>query len=457
MAHGDGRYAKLLRTLSRVDLLILDDWGPEVLTAQQRRDLLEIVEDRYNARSLLITSQILRGAPRKNCKCSEYCYALFWRSGGGNFNPFKDKSRFACGTTLHKHDGVPVPNEENVMLGKFFDSSPGGLLRVRSLREGVHGSLLDSFSGALLQSRYANITARKHLRAAEHFAHWANSHGIAMPQWNDSLLERFGRHLRQRRCPYGHSRPTNQLTGASLFLEHLHITGTISSASADPTDRPAVLVSFRRWMREQRGTLDVSLDNYDIPIRTLLEHLGDSLEQLNAQRLRQCFLMYCSGKSHTLIKHGATALRMFVRFLIAEGRCPVGLEAAIPLVPHWRLSSLPRYLQPEEVERILALCNPITAVGKRDRAILLLLARLGLRAGDIVQLHLSDIDWKDAWVHVYGKSRRQTRLPLTQEVGDALVSYLLEGRPQTDRDRVFLCCSCAVPPLCCPPRRLGHC
>lgn len=333
------------------------------------------------------------------------------------------------------------------MLGKFFDSSPGGLLRVRSLREGVHGSLLDSFSGALLQSRYANITARKHLRAAEHFAHWANSQGIAMPQWNDSLLERFGHHLRQRRCPYGHSRPTNQLTGASLFLEHLHITGTISSAFADPTDRPAVLVSFRRWMREQRGTLDVSLDNYDIPIRTLLEHLGDSLEQLNAQRLRHCFLMYCSGKSHTLIKHGATALRMFVRFLIAEGRCPVGLEAAIPLVPHWRLSSLPRYLQPEEVERILALCNPITAVGKRDRAILLLLARLGLRAGDIVQLHLSDIDWKDAWVHVYGKSRRQTRLPLTQEVGDALVSYLLEGRPQTDSDRVFLCCRAPFRPF----------
>jgi integrase/recombinase XerD len=333
------------------------------------------------------------------------------------------------------------------MLGKFFESSPGGLLRVRSLREGAHGSLLDSFCGALLQSHYANITVRKHLRAAEHFAHWASSHGIAMPQWNDSLLERFGRHLRQRRCPYGHSRPTNQLTGVSLFLEHLRTTGIISSTPVDPTNRPAMLVSFRRWMREQRGTLDVSLDNYDIPIRTLLEHLGDSPEQLNAQRLRQCFLMYCGGKSHTLIKHGATALRMFVRFLIAEGRCPVGLEAAIPLVPHWRLSSLPRYLQPEEVERIVSLCNPITAVGKRDRAILLLLARLGLRAGDIVQLRLSDIDWKDAWVHVCGKSRRQTRLPLTQEVGDALVSYLQEGRPQTDSDRVFVRCRAPFRPF----------
>ena len=73
------------------------------------------------------------------------------------------------------------------MLEKCFDSSPGGLLRVRSLREGVHGALLDSFSAALLNSRYANITTRRHLRAAEHFANWANSHSIAVPQWNDSL------------------------------------------------------------------------------------------------------------------------------------------------------------------------------------------------------------------------------------------------------------------------------
>lgn len=333
------------------------------------------------------------------------------------------------------------------MLEKCFDSSPGGLLKVRSLREGVHAALLDSFSAALLDSLYANITIRRRLRAAEHFAHWANSHSIAVPQWNDSLLERFSHHLRQQRCAYGHSGPTNQLTGASLFLEHLRSTGIISSTKVDPTDRPAMLVSFRRWMHEQRGTQDASLDNYDIPIRTLLKYLGGRLEQLNAQHLRQCFLMYCGGRSHARIKHGATALRMFVRFLISEGRCPVGLEAAIPLVPHWRLSSLPRYLQCEEVEQILALCNPITAVGKRDRAILLLLARLGLRAGDIVQLRLGDIDWKDAWIHVCGKGRRQTRLPLTQEVGGALVSYLQEGRPQTDSDRVFVRCRAPFRPF----------
>jgi site-specific recombinase XerD len=86
-------------------------------------------------------------------------------------------------------------------------------------------------------------------------------------------------------------------------------------------------------------------------------------------------------------------------------------------------------------------------VGKRDRAILLLLARLGLRAGDIVHLHLSDLDWQGAWVEVCGKSRRQTRLPLTQEVGDALVSYLQHDRPPTDSDRVFVCCRAPFRPF----------
>jgi site-specific recombinase XerD len=184
-------------------------------------------------------------------------------------------------------------------------------------------------------------------------------------------------------------------------------------------------------MREQHDTQDVTLDNYDRAIRALLAQFGAQPARLDARSLRRCFLRYCDGKSFARIKHGATALRMFVRFLIAEARCPPGLEAAIPLIPHWRLLSLPRYLQPDEVERTVASCDPNNAVGKRNRVILLLLARLGLRAGDVLQLHLADIDWKHAWIQVCGKGRRHARLPLTQEIGDALVAYLQHGRPQS--------------------------
>jgi site-specific recombinase XerD len=128
---------------------------------------------------------------------------------------------------------------------------------------------------------------------------------------------------------------------------------------------------------------------------------------------------------------------MFLRFLIAEGKCVAELSGAIPVLAHWRLSSLPRYLQPEEVERTISSCGP-TPVGRRDHVILLLLARLGLRAGDIVQLRLGDIDWEGAGIQVSGKGHRQTRLPLTQEIGDAIVAYLQDGWPRTDTDVLFI-------------------
>src|SRR5207247_2170168 len=129
---------------------------------------------------------------------------------------------------------------------------------------------------------------------------------------------------------------------------------------------------------------------------------------------------------------------MFLRFLIAEGQCAVGLDAAIPTVAHWRLASLPRYLPGKEVERLIASCDPASTVGRRDRAILLLLARLGLRAGDVAHLQLRDIDWQGACIHVRGKSHHEARLPLSQEVGQAIVDYLQHGRPRTNIEYVFV-------------------
>jgi integrase/recombinase XerD len=116
---------------------------------------------------------------------------------------------------------------------------------------------------------------------------------------------------------------------------------------------------------------------------------------------------------------------MFLRFLISQGKCPNSLYASVPTLAHWRLSALPRYLQPDQIEQIMASADPKTPLGSRNRAILLLLARLGLRAGDVVRLRFSDVDWKEGVIRVSGKGRRETVLPLSQEVGDALAAYIL--------------------------------
>lgn len=323
------------------------------------------------------------------------------------------------------------------MLSELFDSAA----RIHGLRAGPAAAELDAFAHVLSQVRYAQITARRHLRAAEHFVWWANRHGMAVSELSEQSLDRFGRHMPRCRCRrYGHS-DRGLLYGARLFLRHLENTGIIKVASvASPIPEPALLMTFREWMHQQRGACASTVDNYAVHIRELLRHVGVELDKLDARGLRQFVMEGSQTCGWAAAKKRTTALRMFVRFLIADGKCAVGLDGAIPVLAHWRLSALPRYLQEDEVERVIASCDITSPVGKRDRAILLLLARLGLRAGDIVQLRRRDIDWRGAWLHVSGKGRRHTRLPLTHEVGRALVAYLKEGRPPTDTDVVFVRC-----------------
>ncbi len=132
--------------------------------------------------------------------------------------------------------------------------------------------------------------------------------------------------------------------------------------------------------------------------------------------------------------------------MIAEGKCPSGLEHALPTLAHWRLSTLPRYLPSSEVERVIETCDGQKALGARDRAVVVLLARLGLRASDIVELRLSDIDWRDASFCVLGKGGREVRLPLSQEVGDAILNYL-KYRPPIHTDKVFVSARAPIRPL----------
>jgi site-specific recombinase XerD len=129
---------------------------------------------------------------------------------------------------------------------------------------------------------------------------------------------------------------------------------------------------------------------------------------------------------------------MFLRFLISQGKCPASLYAAVPSVAHWRLSALPHYLQPDQVEKIIASADPKTPIGSRNRAIFLLLARLGFRAGDVVRLRFSDLDWEEGMIRVSGKGRRETVLPLSQEVGDALAAYIKDHRPPANTNAVFV-------------------
>jgi integrase/recombinase XerD len=322
------------------------------------------------------------------------------------------------------------------MFEQFFNRST----RIQSLRDSPGGPLLEDFAKDLYQEGYAKITSRRIIRASEHLLYWTDREGIPISSLANTSLERFDRHLDQCQCPrFGHRNRMQLLNGARLFLEHLRGAGVITAPDVESTVQdPVLLAAFRQWMQQQRGTSDLTLYNYSLYIRDLLKHLGEDPGRFNARSLRQFVLKKSQQNGWGAAKICTTALRMFLRFLIADGKCAVGLDGAIPSLAHWRLSSLPRYVQPEEVEYIITSCDLNSPIGRRDRAILLLLARMGLRAGDVFKLRLGDIDWEEAWLYVSGKGRRQARFPLTQEVGSAILDYLQDGRPSTETDAVFI-------------------
>lgn len=312
---------------------------------------------------------------------------------------------------------------------------------VRKLRDGPARPYLEAFAKELYRTGYARITACRHLRAAAHLMHWARRKGLSPTSFNDRWVESFRHHLPQCHClGYGRRSHAEPWNGARQFLAYLRRAGVVRASAAEGRSPrvPVLLDAFSQWMREQRGASPRTLDTYSFFIRDFLRTVGQQPRRYKAHRLRQFVLEGSRRWGRARARNAVTALRMFIRFLIAEGKCSVGLDACVPTMANWRLSALPRYLQPEQVERIVAACDSHTKVGVRDRAIVLLLARLGLRAGDLVLLRLGDIGWKEGWISVTGKGRRPTRLPLSQELGKALVAYLQQARPPADTDIVFL-------------------
>ena len=304
-------------------------------------------------------------------------------------------------------------------------------------RTGPAGEYLDEFIVWLegLGFRYCSI--RFIVRGANAFARWAQRPIEALDA--DALCA-FGRHLDTESYLQYPSGPYNHhYVSARHFIHFLEASGRVPlPAPTEPAaDEPALWYAFCDWMRTQRGTMEVTLKNYRLSILALIQTLGDQPTQFNAKALREFVLERAQQQSVASAKNMVTAVRMMVRFLIATGRCKPGLDHALPTIARWRLAALPKYLPAEEVERIIASCNLTTLIGIRDRAVLLLLARLGLRAGDVATLMFEHIDWQNATLQVAGKNRRAERLPLAQEVGDAIIDYL-QQRPALDGPYVFI-------------------
>lgn len=320
------------------------------------------------------------------------------------------------------------------MLNIYF-SAPKMLGHLRS---GPGGPYLDGFAAALERQGYSAGTAARYLRAAAHLGHVVARRG-AMP--SDIDLAVFSEHLRTCRCPraMGGRRNHHTIFGARLFRQHLVAIGVCRSAAAALQHaEPCRVAHFKVWLRKHRGASDPTIKLYARDAAHLMAALGDDPERWEPAAIRSFFLDRASHCGNRTVEKLTTSLRAFLRYLAVTGRCRAGLADVVPGYARWRLADLPRYLSAEQVNRLIAACDGEVVARRRDRAVVLLLARLGLRAGDVAQLRLDDIEWETGSLRVSGKSRYEVRLPLPQDVGDAIAAYLACRSSTCSSDHVFL-------------------
>ena len=325
-----------------------------------------------------------------------------------------------------------------------------GPTTAQRLRSCILGSYLDTFSAGLLALGHKQSTIRSKLWVVSDLTRWMCKKHLAVVDLDERRIDEYlhARRRRGRGCRgFG---PT-----ARRLLEQLRSGGVVRRATATLADSPvaALLARYEGYLRRERALEDSTIAAYQSFVRAfVMERLDANAagpDSLRPGHVRDFLLTRVGRMAPRRAQFMATALRSFLRFLFLRGETETDLSFTIPRVRRWRLSSVPRHMSARDVERLLRACDRSTATGRRDYAILLLLAKLGLRASEVLALELSDLHWRQGEIVVRGKGLVHDRLPLLPDVGEALALYLQKDRPAGDSRRVFLCRRA-------PHRGLGH-
>ena len=323
------------------------------------------------------------------------------------------------------------------MLENYFKSDHA----LRRLRTEPTGRYMDDFAETLHAKGYGVWAGQAYLRAAAHLGIWIKQQGLSVTTLNEEVIGEFALHLPSCRC-LGKNKGIydDAVIGARHFLRYLRDTGVATTYGTllQKPSFPDLVDGFQRWMLRHRGVSESTLTVYRSILTKLLGAIGEIPGNYNAQALRQGVEIQTSCCGTNWAKLVITTARMFLRYLVVHDLCAPALVDALPTIAHWKRASCPDYLSQEEVEKLICACNPTTAKGARDRAVLLLLVRLGLRAGDILHLRHGNIDWEQGALQVNGKGRRQSVLPLPQDAGDAILNYVEHWRPAIHDEHVFL-------------------
>jgi integrase/recombinase XerD len=305
-------------------------------------------------------------------------------------------------------------------------------------QDGPLGPFIDSYAAEMREKGYAQHTCELQVRLVADFGRWLARRGIRAGEITTELFQLYLRSRARRRRPTG-----NDLSALRRLL-NLLVRQRVVSTPVPPLATPAEQLQreFRCYLQEERALASTTQNYYSNFVGEFLAELYGG-GAVNLSRLCAADVTgFVQRRSITIqskrVQLMTTALRSFLRYARYRGTIDKDLAACVPAVANWKQSTIPRALPQEQVEQVLASIDRNTAIGRRDYAILLVLARLGLRAGETRALKLEDLDWREGLITVRGKAGRYSQMPLPADVGAAIADYLRYGRPAAKSRCVFL-------------------
>lgn len=304
------------------------------------------------------------------------------------------------------------------------------------------------FVAELVGRGYRPRSVSGQLELMAHLSRWMAQEGVEPGGLTAEAADRFLEVRRATACSLRSWRALDPLIG---YLRCLGVISKLVAAADSPVDR--LVAQYRDYLLRERGLTAGSVAHLERVARVFFAEcavpLEEALRQLSTSEVTGFVVAQCGpgGRCGASAKILTSGLRSLLRYLHLVGLIDGPLAQAVPSAAGWRLKSLPQPLETEDVARLLESCDQATVIGRRDLAILVLLARLGLRAGEVARLCLEDIDWRAGEVTIHGKGSTRERLPLPHEVGERLASYLRQGRPPVDFREVFVRMHAPLRPL----------
>jgi site-specific recombinase XerD len=293
---------------------------------------------------------------------------------------------------------------------------------------------------ALHNERYRPDSIRKYLRVTEGLDRWLCKRGLSIAEIDEAAIARYRASISRR--------SNGQLRAAGRGLPKVLMLLRMQHAVREPvivsqTENEILVAAFNHHLEHVAGLLPGTRSHYSryagLFLKAVFTTGSFDIAKVTPQAITDFVRVQAATLKPSTCAAPTTAMRVFLRFLVTQHGLSSGVIGAVPTIRQWKLGSLPKHLTIEQVDRTVATCDEQSPVGRRDRAILLLLLRLALRAGEVARLRLSDIDWREGELRVYSpKSARARKLPLPSDVGQALSEYLRNDRPKSAQPFVFL-------------------